>query len=82
MALDVMKTLDIIEALENYLERIRPPVEMRNELDFAYTIENQSIFIFEVRPRWDQPEVYYKSPVAKTTFIHTKTTLENFLDAG
>lgn len=72
MALDVLKMIDVIEALENYIAKVRPPLEMRKELDISYKIDNQSVIIFEIRPRYDKPEVYLESPVAKTTYIHVK----------
>ena len=61
MALDVLKMIDIIEALENYIAKVRPPLEMRNQLDISYKIENQSVFIFEIRHRWDKLDVYLES---------------------
>jgi hypothetical protein len=72
MALDVMKTAEIIETLENFIEKKRPPVEIRPKLDISYKIENQSVIIFEIRPRWNNPAEYHESAIAKTTFIHTK----------
>jgi hypothetical protein len=72
MALDIMQSVEIIEALENWLENNRPEEKMRRELDIGYRIENQSVYIFEIRPRWDKPEIIHESPIAKTTYIHTK----------
>jgi hypothetical protein len=72
MALDIMHSVEIIEALENWIEKNRPPEKIRSKLDFGYKIENQSVYIFEIRPRWDKPEIIQESPIAKTTYIHTK----------
>ena len=52
MSLDILKTLDIIEIMENFIEARRPPVEIRDKVDLSYKIENQSIIIFEIRPRF------------------------------
>ena len=52
MTLDIFKTVDIIEIMENFTEERRPPTEIRDELDLSYKIENQSIIIFEIRPKF------------------------------
>ncbi len=72
MALNIIKTADVIEAMENFLERIRPPEDIRDKLDLDYRIENQSIFIFEIRPKWDKPQEKIESPVAKATYVKSK----------
>lgn len=72
MAIDALQTLDVIEAMENFIARKRPPEHIRSQLDLGYKIEGQSIFIFEIRPQWDNPEVIREHPVAKTTFVKAK----------
>ena len=71
MPLDALFSLEIIEAMEGFLQRKRPPLHIRPQLDIDYTIENQSITIFEVRPKWRQPEVIEHLPVAKATYVKT-----------
>ncbi|MBW0176884.1 DUF3024 domain-containing protein [Sediminibacterium sp.] len=72
MKIDVIQAVDVIEVMENYLQRKRPPENLRAQLDLMYRIEEQSIIIFEIRPRWDNPTVFIESRVAKTTFIKSK----------
>lgn len=69
MAIDILQTVDIIEVMENFLERKRPSKEIRNQVDIGYKIEDQSIIIFEIRPKWDKPDVICEYPFAKATFI-------------
>jgi hypothetical protein len=68
----------ITAALDNYLERRRPPENIRDQLDIAFKIEGQSVYILEVRPYYDLslPEPCIdvsrgkmEIPVAKTTFV-------------
>ena len=40
MSLDVNKSVDIIEIMENYISKVRPRTEIRNQLDLNYEIEN------------------------------------------
>jgi len=72
MAIDIMQTLDVIEVMENFLFKIRPPEKLRNQVDIAYKIDNQSIIIYEIRPRWNNQEEYIESAIAKTTYVKTQ----------
>ena len=78
MAIDSLQTLDIIEVMENFIEKRRPPVHIRPKLDIDYRIDGQSVTIVEVRPRWDNPEIYRDTPIAKTTFIKAKNQSKVF----
>lgn len=72
MAIDTLQTLDVIEVMENFITRIRPPEHIRSKLDIGYKIEDQSIFVFEIRPQWNKPEIIHEYPFAKTTFVKAK----------
>ncbi|MCO5233361.1 MAG: DUF3024 domain-containing protein [Chitinophagales bacterium] len=72
MAINILQTLEVIEAMENFLSRKRPPEHIRNQLDIGYKIEDQSIIVFEIRPQWNKPEVIREHPFAKTTFVKAK----------
>jgi len=78
MAIDVLQTVEIIEIMESFIAQIRPPEKIRNEVDIAYKTEGQSIIIFEIRPRWNKPEEKMESPIAKTTFVHSKNVWKIF----
>ncbi|MBK9247863.1 MAG: DUF3024 domain-containing protein [Ignavibacteria bacterium] len=70
--IDPLQTLMVIEALENFLERKRPPVHIRDQVDIGYRIDNQSIVIYEVRPKWSNPSEIHESPFAKATYVKAK----------
>ena len=55
--------------IEKFLEKRRPSVHVRNQLDFGYRIENQSVELFEIRPQWRNPEEKMEIPFAKATYI-------------
>ncbi len=65
--------------LEKFLSEKRPPAHIRNQLDFGYRIENQSVVLFEIRPEWRNPEQMIEIPFAKATFVKKGKTLENLL---
>jgi len=72
MSLNPDQLLDVIESLENFLTRKRPPENFRHELDLAYSIEDQSIRIFEIRSRWNDPDIKIECNVAKATYIKSR----------
>lgn len=78
MALDVLQAAETIEALENFLNRRRPPEEIRNELDLAYKIEDQSVIIHSIRPHWQNKSETTEEMVAKTTWVHTQKAWKVF----
>ncbi len=68
----------ITTALESYIAKNRPPENIRDQLDIAYKIEGQSVYILEVRPHYDFSSGEFRIdsskgkmeiPVAKTTYI-------------
>ncbi len=69
MPLELPLTVDVIEAMENYIAAIRPPEEIRDKVDIAYKIDNQSIIIYEIRPVWHKPGKKVESGVAKATYV-------------
>ncbi|WP_336518016.1 DUF3024 domain-containing protein [Pollutibacter soli] len=68
MTLDVMKSVEIIEVMENYIARKRPPIEIRDKLDINYRLDNQSIILFQIRPIWNDQSNYQTIDYAKATF--------------
>jgi hypothetical protein len=72
MAVNNLQVLDIIEIMEAFLERKRPPEHIRPQLDIGYKIEGQSIIIHEIRPFWSEPSKIIHPEVAKATFVKTK----------
>jgi hypothetical protein len=55
--------------LEKFLVAKRPPAHVRNQLDFGYRIENQSVELIEIRPDWQEPEKKMEQPFAKATYV-------------
>jgi hypothetical protein len=72
MALTEKQIKDVTAAGEGFLEKRRPPVEIRSQLDLAYRIQGQSVLVYELRPGWNNPAEINEEPVAKTTFVKTQ----------
>lgn len=57
--------------MAEFVEKHRPAVEIRNEVDLAFRIDGQSIVIYEVRRHWKDASRRIESAIAKTTFVRT-----------
>lgn len=55
--------------IEKFLDIRRPPPHIRDQVDLGYRIENQSVELFEIRPRWDDPDTIIEIPFAKATYV-------------
>jgi hypothetical protein len=59
----------IITIMDEYLNKTRPPVHLREKLDISYRIENQSVEVFEIRPLYLNPSEKIEQPLAKATYV-------------
>jgi hypothetical protein len=69
MAISEFEIKRVEKIMEGYLARTRPPVEIRNELDIGYRIENQSVELFEIRPTFKDPGTKIEHAIAKATYV-------------
>lgn len=78
MNLDINTTLIVIEAMENFLDRLRPEPEIRKKLDFGYRIDNQSVYFMEIRPFFMDESRIIESDIAKATYVKSKNQWKVF----
>ena len=69
MSLDISKSIEVIETLENYFAKKRPKPPNKIQLDFSYEIQDQSVILYEIRRTLEDPDNFYKIPYGKATFI-------------
>lgn len=56
-----------------FVERRRPPPNLRDQVDFAFRLEKQSVVLFEVRPSWrGSPGESIEQSVAKATYVKAR----------
>ena len=70
MAFSKEETEKINNALERYIEKVRPSPEIRDKVDIAYKIYNQSVEIIEKR-RLQNNQLIGES-IAKATLLRTR----------
>jgi spore coat polysaccharide biosynthesis protein SpsF (cytidylyltransferase family) len=58
--------------ISEFMDKRRPPVHIRNEVDLGFRLDGQSVEIFEIRAVWNNPEKKMEEPVAKATYVKRK----------
>ena len=66
------------KALRAFIEKRRPPAHMRDQLDFGYRMEGQSVILFEIRPVWNNPQEKLEGPFAKATWVKSRKVWKIF----
>ena len=72
MALSEFEIKKIEKVIGRYIEEKRPPIGIREQVDLAYRIQNQSVEIFEIRPLWQNPDEKIEEAIAKATYIKSQ----------
>jgi hypothetical protein len=72
MALDEFTCRRIEKIVGAFVEKYRPFPHIRKQLDLGFRLSGKSVEIFEVRPRWQNPEEIMECPVAKATYVKTQ----------
>jgi len=55
-----------------FIEKQRPPLPIRKELDFGFRFDGRSVELFTIRPHWERPEETVESAIAKATYRKTR----------
>ena len=69
MTLSEFETKRVEKLASQYIDAHRPPPHIRSQLDISFRITEQSLELFEIRPRWDNPSEILEHDFAKTTFV-------------
>jgi len=57
-----------------YVDAHRPPAHLRSQIDIGYRVTGQSLELFEIRPRWDDPDEVLQHSFVKATFVKKSRT--------
>jgi Protein of unknown function (DUF3024) len=67
-------SLNLLEyEIKKLTEALRPPIDIRDQLDIGYKFQNQTLEIFEIRPRWNDQSIIDQHSFAKAKFIKSKS---------
>ena len=73
MALNDIERKRIEREVDAFVQKRRPAPHVRPQLDIGFRVSGQSVEIFEIRPRWKEPDVKMEHPVAKATFVRSQS---------
>ena len=65
-----MKRYEIL--VKKFIEGKRPEKYLRDKLDFGYRFKGQSVELFTIRPRWNDPKEILESNFAKATYVQAE----------
>src|SRR5262245_33922032 len=78
MALNDIERKRIEKTVDAFVQKRRPAPYIRPKLDIGFRLAGQSVEIFEIRPRWKEPDVKVEHPVAKATFVRRQSRWKVF----
>lgn len=61
-----------LKLLESFIEKRRPPIEMRDQLDISYRRENHSFVIYTIRPYFQDSSKKIESEIAKIRYVKSR----------
>jgi hypothetical protein len=69
VAISEFETKRVEKLASDYTEANRPPAHIRDQLDLGFRVSDQSLELFEIRPRYNDPSTKIEESVAKTTYV-------------
>jgi len=64
--------------IQELVEQMRPPEEIRAKLDVGFSFEKQDLILFEISPMWTDKNKKIQSPFAKAKFVKSKNIWQIF----
>lgn len=71
MAFSEFELASNLKALGAFLERRRPPENLRSKVDLGFSIVGHTIDLFEIRPAWGNRRKTDQDPFARIRFVRT-----------
>lgn len=78
MSFDDLQKRRIENAAAQFMSKNRPLPEIRSQVDFGYKVTGLSVELFEIRPRWKDPDTIMEIPFAKSTFVKSRNKWKIF----
>ena len=71
MAISEIELKRCQKAIEVFLEKRRPPLQIRDKLDVNCRVDGQSVEVEEIRPDWQDESKKISRSTAKATYVKT-----------
>ena len=72
MALNDVERKRVENAVAEYVTKHRPPAHIRDQVDLSFRLTDQSVELFEIRPRWDDHTKKIEESIAKARYLKSR----------
>ena len=72
MAFTQDQLYEIATMMDGYITTHRPPEHVRHQLDIGWRHEKQSVYVFEIRPQWNDKSIIRHYDFAKATWVQSR----------
>jgi hypothetical protein len=72
MAFTPQQLAEITAMMDAHIAAHRPPENIRPQLDLGWRHEGQSVYLFEIRPQWNNKSIIRQEDFAKATWVAAK----------
>lgn len=69
MAFTEFEAAQVEVKVKAYLDEKRPPVDLRNQVDLGFRMEDRAVEIFEIRPSLRDSSEKVEEPVARAVYV-------------
>jgi hypothetical protein len=72
-----MKIISVLEnSIKTNVEKMRPPIEIRNQLDLGYSFEKNVLILFEIRPSFTDESIIMHREIVKARYYKSQGNWE------
>ncbi len=65
--------IDFIEGrIRQRINSMRPPKEIRDELDLGFSFDGRELILHEIRPHWNDPDNFLHIPFARAVYLKSR----------
>jgi Protein of unknown function (DUF3024) len=72
MALSKLQREKAETAMDSFIARRRPPVNLHEKVDLTYRLSDSEVVIFELRPRWNEPKEIIEENIARAKYVKAR----------
>ena len=72
MALNDIERKRVENLVAAYVSEHRPPAHIRDKVDLSFRFSDQSVELFEIRPRGDDHTKKLEEPIAKAKYVKSR----------
>jgi DUF3024 family protein len=72
MALNDLERKRVENTVAAFVQKHRPPVHIREQVDLGFRFDGRNVELFEIRPQWDDRSKKTEESVAKARYLASR----------